>query len=92
MSVFLITYDLNKPVQDYDKILGIIKRYDFVFLCKSSYVVETDDLPKLNEEILGAIDESTYVYIFPINDPICLMYGHNDEGNGWLTSHLPRRR
>ncbi len=87
MSVFLITYDLNKPGQDYDKILGVIKGCDYVMLCKSSYVVDIENLSELIKEISKTFDKSTDAYIFPITDPIYFEFG-SKKAQEWLKSHL----
>ena len=42
MSTYIITYDLNKPGQDYSSILKKIKDLDYIMLSKSSYVVKTN--------------------------------------------------
>lgn len=87
MSVFLITYDLDIPGQDYDKILNVIKSYDYAMLCKSSYVVDTDDLQGLTKKIYDSIDKSTEAFIFPIENPIFITFGsHKTEK--WLKAHL----
>ena len=90
MSVFLITYDLDKPGQDYEKIHGVIKSYDYTILCKSSYVIDTDDLTEFIKEISKIIDKSTDVYIFPITSPIYFEYG-SQKAEEWLKSHLGKR-
>jgi hypothetical protein len=89
MTVFLITYDLNKPGQDYDKILKVIKSYDFTMLCESSYLVETDDVGTLTKDIYTSFDKSTDAYIFPIENPIYFDFG-SKKCSDWLENHLPK--
>jgi hypothetical protein len=66
MTVLLITYDLNKPKQDYDAILDIIESCDCFFVAKSSYLVDVDDYSKFWEKIAKVIDKSTRIAVFPI--------------------------
>lgn len=66
MTVLLITYDLNKPEQDYPELLNIIKSHDYFFVSKSSYLVDVVDPSKLWEKISTVIDESTRLCMFPV--------------------------
>ena len=91
MSVFLITYDLEKQGQDYKKILGVIKSYDYIMLCESSYLVDTDDLNKFIEKIYPSFDKSTDAYVFPIENPISFEYG-SQKCQTWLKSHLGKHQ
>lgn len=88
MSVFLITYDLNKPGQDYEKILGVIKGCDYAELCESSYVVDIEDLDKFYEKISAVVDKSTAMYIFNLTDSIYLSLPSSKETAAWLHKHL----
>lgn len=90
MAVFLVTYDLNKPGQDYKKILDVIKSYDYAELCMSSYVVDTDEPSEFCEKVSLTLDKSTDLYIFKLTYPIFLEYGSKKAGN-WLELHLGKK-
>ena len=88
MIPLLVTYDLLPPVQDYDKILDVIKKYDFAMLCKSSYVVNVESFQLFWKEITSAIDESTQIYVFTLNQSLCFESGASEEVKEWLNDHL----
>ena len=91
MSVFLITYDLNKPGQDYKKILDVIKSCDYIMLCESSYLVSIENLPEFIKEISETFDKSTDAYILPITNPISFEFG-SQKAQDWLRSHLGKHQ
>jgi hypothetical protein len=41
MSVLLVTYDLNKPGQNYEELKKYIDKFDWARLSESSYAIET---------------------------------------------------
>ena len=64
MSVLLVTYDLNKPGQDYTDLLKVIKRHSWAKLSESSYAVETDLTPhQLYSQLEPYLDSS--------DNPLC---------------------
>ena len=67
MTVVLVTYDLEKPKKDYPAILDIIKKYDYLFVTESSYLVNTTDVSKLWEELHKSIDATTRLCIFGVS-------------------------
>jgi hypothetical protein len=90
MTVLLVTYDLNKPGQDYEKLLSVIKNYDYVELCKSSYVVDTNKPSEFCDKVSSTLDKTTQLYIFKLTDPLFLEYGDERTGK-WLELHLGKR-
>ncbi len=46
MSVLLVTYDLNKPGQDYTDFLKVVRDYPYARLSESSYAIATNENTK----------------------------------------------
>ena len=87
MSVLLVTYDLNKPGQDYTDFLNVIKSYDCTKLSESSYAIKTSKSPSdVYKELRPHQDSNDHVYIIEL--------GHLHKGygptatNDWLTQNL----
>jgi hypothetical protein len=87
MSVLLITYDLNKPGQDYKDLLDYIKRFPWAKLSESSYAIETNMTPiQVYNAIKGMVDTNDNVYIVTLTVP---WYGQGrPEVNQWLSGCL----
>lgn len=74
MPVVLVTYDLEKPKKDYPAILDIIKKYDYLFVTKSSYLVNAKDTSKLSEELSKSIDATTRLCIFGVSTSMVISH------------------
>lgn len=87
MSVKLITYDLNRPGQDYTDLLKKIKAFSWARLSESSYAVATDLTPdQLFAHLSPYLDANDTLYV------ICLHHPWNGRGpkevNDWLQRNL----
>jgi len=71
MAVRLITYDLNKPGQNHDKVLTKIKAYgSWARLSESSYAVETDDSPQtIFNAFKSIIDKNDTFLVITLTQP-----------------------
>ena len=88
MAVLLVTYDLNKPGQDYSDLLKAIKSYTWARLSESSYAIVTDKTPTtISGELKPFLDASDYIYIVNLKRPFW-EFGLK-EINEWLEKHLP---
>lgn len=88
MSCLLVTYDLNKPGQDYTDLLKEIKKSSWARLSESSYAVATDLTPsQLYDRLSPHIDSSDHLYIINLRRPYC---GRGPKAvNDWLEQNLP---
>jgi len=77
MSALLITYDLNKPGQNYDKLYDAIKGLGtWWHYLDSTWIVDTSLTPaQVWEELRPAVDTGDSVLIVDIT---------NDPNSGWL--------
>ena len=87
MAVYLVTYDLNKPGQNYAKLLETIKKYSWARLSESSYAISTvATADAILREIRAVIDQGDHVYVISLNQP------HSGFGpqevNNWLQGNL----
>ncbi|PWK15198.1 hypothetical protein C8D84_101145 [Psychrobacter immobilis] len=88
MAALLITYDLNAPGQEHDKILDKIKTFNgWARLSESSYAVATSLTPQqVYDQFKPQLDTNDRIYIITLKQP-CAGYGSN-EINDWLNSNL----
>lgn len=69
MKKFIVTYDLNKPGQDYKDLYSAFEQYDSRRVCKSSWIIKTNDsidAQSIFNELIKNIDEGDVVFIAPI--------------------------
>jgi hypothetical protein len=88
MAVLLVTYDLNRPGQDYPELLKAIKGYAYAKLSESSYAILTDKTPQaVYSQLLPFIDKNDNLYVINLKQP----YGGQGlkEVNDWLSKYLP---
>ena len=87
MAVLLVTYDLNKPGQDYSDFIVTFKNYPWAKLSESSYAISTNKSPTtIYEELAPYIDKNDHVYVITLSRPY---WGYGPEDvNKWLAEHL----
>ncbi|HLX12531.1 MAG TPA: hypothetical protein VKS81_06945 [Bacteroidota bacterium] len=89
MSVYLITYDYNRPGQDYTGVLDLLKSYPHVRLAEGAFAIETPEATRtVYNKITKYLKPSTNVYILTVTKPFysqCV-----EDVKKWLGSHLPQ--
>jgi len=87
MAVVLVTYDLNRPGQNYDQLIGFIKQHAWARLSESSYAIETFDTPQsIFNKIATTIDPGDNVYVVTLSSPY---WGRGPQAvNDWLRQRL----
>lgn len=70
MAILLVTYDLNKPGQNYPDLLPAIKAYPFAMLSESSYAIETTKSPESVFKALSALlDANDTLFVLTLSSP-----------------------
>ena len=70
MPLLLVTYDPNKPAQNYANLLDEIKSYSHVRLSETSYAIITDETPDVVcEEMKKHIGTGDTIYIINLKRP-----------------------
>lgn len=71
MTIKLITYDLNKPGQNHDKVLAKIKSYgNSKRLSESSYAVDSDSSPEeIFDDFEPLLDQNDCLLVIPVAAP-----------------------
>jgi hypothetical protein len=70
MPLLLVTYDLNKPRQNYSDLIGEIKNYSNVRLSDSSYAIITDKPPsRVCGELKQYIDANDNIFVINLKRP-----------------------
>ncbi len=87
MAILLVTYDLNKPGQDYSNFLEKIRLYPSTRLSESSYAIQTSKSPQsVYKELTPHLDKNDYIYIITLSKPY---FGYGPENvNKWLEYYL----
>jgi len=66
---YLISYDLNSPGQKYDQIFEVIKKYTYIKLQKSFWLVNTSSTPnQIAKEFDHIIDNNDRLFICELKD------------------------
>ena len=69
MSALLITYDLNKPGQDYSGFYKVRDSYPYAKLSESSYAISTTETPtEVYKKLEEYIDKSDRVFIIALSN------------------------
>ena len=85
MPLLLVTFDPNKPGQDYPNLLDEIKSYSHVRLSESSYAIITDKTPGVVcEEMKKYIEANDNLYIVNLKRP------YAGYGSGLVTDWLKK--
>jgi hypothetical protein len=87
MPLLLVTFDSNKPGQDYSDLLNEIGSYSNVRLSESSYAIISDKTPDtVCEEMKKYIDTNDNLYIINLKRPYA---GYGSElVTDWLKKEL----
>lgn len=87
MAVLLVTYDLDKPGQDYTDVLNTIKSYPWARLSESCYAIETSESPRsIFTKLTKYLDSNDQLYVITLTRPWSGR-GPNDV-NQWLIDRL----
>ncbi len=87
--VFIVTYDLMTPGQNYEALLKEIKVYElWAKLGGSSYLIKTDSTAVAIRDKLGAVlDNGDKLYVGIVTSPAAWQ-GLSDEVSKWIQEHL----
>lgn len=70
MAVYLVSYDLNKPVKDYQKLIDAINRHEKTrHVLKSQWLISSDKTAEqLCNELINFIDENDDLLVCEVNE------------------------
>lgn len=88
MATYLVTYDLDKPGQDYSDVLKTIKDFGgWARVSESSYVVSCGlTVQQIYDKLKRFVDNTDQLYVIHISKP-WTGFGPNDV-NDWLGKNL----
>ncbi len=67
MAVYMITYDLNAPGQDYGPLIKAIERYTHVKALKSAYFIDsTQDAGPIRDALMKLIDSNDMLFVMEL--------------------------
>lgn len=89
MAIYMVGYDLNKPAQDYDGLIGAIKEYGtWWHHLDSTWIIETNETASAVRDKLGKyLDSNDELLVAAIGAPAAWK-GFNEKGSKWLLDHL----
>lgn len=76
MTIYLISYDLNEPNQDYEELFGAIKSFPgYYHLLKSGWLISTTmNAQQVSDLLLNHIDKNDFLLVSRVDD----------DRQGWL--------
>lgn len=89
MNTFIITYDLNKPGQDYTDLIDAIKSYSaWCNIAKSVWCIITNDTAETTRNFLKKfLDQNDILFVSKVSAPAA-WHGEPKEVSEWLIKHL----
>lgn len=67
MSVYIVSYDLNAPGQDYSDLIAAIKKYNFCYSLKSAYFIDTSDTAaSVRDNLMRYLDKNDVLYVMEL--------------------------
>jgi len=90
MNTLLISYDLNRPHQDYPKLLNKLKSYGTRWHhLDSLWIIKTNESAKdMRDTLKPLIDSDDELLVVNITDDAAAWSGFNDSGSKWLKDNL----
>ena len=68
MSIYLVTYDLNKPGQRYNDVYAYIRKYPHEHVGTSAWVIQSDKTAEtIRVDLQKVTDANDYFYVFRLN-------------------------
>ena len=89
MNTYIVSYDLSKPGQNYEKVLKEIKKFSgWARLGGSAYVVLSDNSTvEVRDAIAKALDSNDKLFVGTIKAPAAWT-GLTDDVSDWLKNNL----
>lgn len=64
MSVYMVTYDLNKPGQDYTSLIKAIENYTHCKALKSAYFIDSSDgAAHIRDNLTKHVDKNDMLFV-----------------------------
>ena len=89
MATYMIGYDLNKPLQNYTKLIQTIKEYStwWHHLDSTWIVVTTESAIQVRDKLVQCIDSNDELLVATITAPAAWT-GFSERGSSWLKDKL----
>lgn len=91
MNIYIVTYDLLNPGQNYEKLLQKIKSYSsWAKLGGSSYLILTDKNPvQIRDHLKVILDENDKIFVGTCPVPSA-WYGMPENVSKWILENQPK--
>jgi CRISPR/Cas system-associated endoribonuclease Cas2 len=64
MAVYIVTYDLNAPGQDYNPLISAIRKYTNCKCLKSAFFIDTsEDASVIRDKLTPLVDKNDALYV-----------------------------
>lgn len=89
MRTYMISYDLSKPGQNYDKLIELIKsEYAWAKIGYSAFIVKSSlSHTELRDKLKHALDSNDKLFVGAISAPAA-WFGLSDEVSNWINNNL----
>lgn len=88
MSAFLITYDLNRPGQNYKKLFDAIESYGIYWhFMQNAWVIRSaNSASQVRDHLKQYIDANDKLFVARLGETAWT--GFNTDGNSWLKTRI----
>jgi hypothetical protein len=88
MSVYLVTYQLNSPGQEYQDLYDAIEAYDHINPINSVYFIDAEPgAPEVKDELKQYIDSNDSLIVIEVNSHWGMTGVSSDHGD-WIRDRI----
>ena len=88
MKIYLISYDLSKPEQDYEGLICEIKKFDCLHIQKSVWLVDTNfESNQIYLRLQSFVDKNDKLFICPLDLSAIAFHTEDEKIKEWFSGH-----
>jgi hypothetical protein len=89
MARYLVSYDLQEPTQNYDKVIGAIKRYPtWCYLMQSTWLIwTTETVVQVRDSLRRVMSINDKLFVVDTTGKSAAWHGLSDEQGDWVKTY-----
>jgi len=88
MKIYLISYDLSKPEQDYEGLISEIEKFDSLHIQKSVWLVDSNfESQEIYSMLKQFVDKNDKLFICPLDLYSVAFHTDNEQIKEWFSVH-----
>jgi len=89
MRTLLVGYDLNRPGQNYEGLIGALKAKPWWHHLDSTWLIRTEETPvQLRDRLARHIDSGDELLVIDVTSRAAAWQGIDQSGGQWIKDHL----